>query len=359
MDKKVLPLKHSVKGKVVSVGIDVHSLSWQIAALTDGEVIMAVTISKPDYPKLKALLVRLQGNTLRVAYEAGPAGFDLYDKLTADGIECIVVPPSLIPIESGNRVKTDKRDSYKLAKLLESNMLKKVWVLTPEQRAHRQLVRTRRQITDHRSDVMRQIKSLLLFNSINIPLPACRHWGTAFTAWLRSFDYGSDHLARSFHSLLDLYQYLTQQKRTITEEVMRLAHTETYAQRVALLKSVPGIGILSAVEILVELQDVSRFQTADQLAAYAGLTPSQYSSGERIRMGHITHAGNTRLRTTLVECCWILIWKDPAMRAKYESIKKRRGAKRAIVAISRKLCACIRRMLLDNVAYRVSLPKAA
>jgi hypothetical protein len=77
MDKKVLPLKHSVKGKVVSIGIDVHSLSWQIAALTDGEVIMAVTISKPDYPKLKALLVRLQGNTLRVAGEELGSGEEL------------------------------------------------------------------------------------------------------------------------------------------------------------------------------------------------------------------------------------------------------------------------------------------
>jgi len=359
MERKVLNLKDSVKGKVISVGIDVHSLSWQITALADGEVIMAVTVSKPDYPKFKALLARLQGNILRVAYEAGPAGFDLYDKLRADGIECIVVPPSLIPIESGNRVKTDKRDSYKLAKLLESNMLKKVWVLTPQQRADRQLVRTRRQITDHRSDVMRQIKSLLLFNSVPIPLPASRHWGAAFTSWLRSFDFGREHLARSVHSLLDLYEYLTREKRTLTQEVLGMAHAETYAERVALLKSVPGIGTLSAMEILVELQDVSRFKTAEQLAAYAGLTPSQYSSGERIRMGHITHAGNTRLRTTLVECCWILIWKDPGMRAKYESIKRLRGAKRAIVAISRKLCACIRRMLLDNVAYKVSLPKAA
>jgi transposase len=325
MDKKIINLKKSVKGKVISVGIDVHSLSWQITALADAEVIMAVTISKPEYPKLKALLARLEGNTLRVAYEAGPAGFGLYDRLTADGIECIVVPPSLIPSESGNQVKTDKRDSHKLAKLLEGNMLKKVWVLTPQQRAERQLVRTRRQITDHRSDVMRQIKSLLLFNGITIPLPASRHWDAAFTSWLRSFDFGGEQLARSFHALLDLYEYLTREQRTLTREVLEMSHTETYDGRVALLKTVPGIGALSAMEILVELQDVNRFHTADQLAAYAGLTPAQYSSGERIRMGHITHAGNTRLRTTLVECCWILIWKDREMRATYESLKRRRG----------------------------------
>jgi transposase len=106
---------------------------------------------------------------LRVAYEAGPCGFSLHDMLTEDGIEAIVVPPSLIPIESGNRVKTDKRDSRKLARLLESNMLKKVFVLTEEERMHRELIRTRRQLVDHRGSVARQIKSKLLFYGISSP----------------------------------------------------------------------------------------------------------------------------------------------------------------------------------------------
>ena len=91
---------------------------------------------------------------------------------------------------------------------------------------------------------------------------------------------------------------------------LELAKDEKYASRVALLTTTPGIGPLSAIEILVELQDITRFKTADELAAYLGLTPSQYSSGEHIRMGHITHAGNSRARTTLVECCWILKGKD-------------------------------------------------
>ena len=277
MTKKISNHKINIKEKIISIGIDVHKTSWRVTAINAGEIILAITISKPNYSKLSKILTRLEGNPVRVAYEAGPSGFDLYDKLTADGIECLVVPPSLIPTESGNRVKTDPRDSLKLARLLESNMLKKVWVLTPEERAHRQLVRTRRQISDHRCDVMRQIKSLLLFNSIDIPFESSRH----------------------------------------------------------------------------------RFQTAEELASYLGLTPSQYSSGERVRMGHITHAGNDRVRTTLVECCWILIWKDPVMGARYENIKRRRGGKRAITAIARKLSACIRRMLIDEAPYTVQLPKAA
>ena len=359
MAKKISNNIINIKEKVINIGIDVHKSSWRLTAVNSGEAVLALTISQPNYSKLKRILTRLEGNSVRVAYEAGPSGFDLYDKLTADGIECLVVPPSLIPTESGNRVKTDKRDSYKLARLLESNMLKKVWVLSPEERAHRQLVRTRRQISDHRCDVMRQIKSLLLFNSIDIPFESSQHWHVQFIKWLKGIDFGNEYLALSLSALIELYEYLTAEKKRLTREVLQLAKNAKYTKRVDLLKTVPGIGSLSAMEILVELQDINRFKTAEELAAYLGLTPSQYSSGERVRMGHITHAGNDRVRTTLVECCWILIWKDSVMRAKYENIKKRRGGKRAITAIARKLSACIRRMLIDEVPYKSQLPKAA
>ena len=141
MAKKVKQNRVNVKGKVVNIGVDMHKVSWRITALVEGSIVMATTISRPDYKAFRKLLTQCEGNTIQVAYEAGPVGFDLYDRLTVDGIECIVTPPSLIPTESGNRVKTDKKGSYKLARLLESNMLKRVWVLSPEERAHRQLVR--------------------------------------------------------------------------------------------------------------------------------------------------------------------------------------------------------------------------
>lgn len=356
---KVKKSKVSFQGKVVNVGIDMHKRSWRITALVDGDIVMAVTLGMPKYDSLKKLFAQFEGNTIRVVYEAGPGGFDLYDRLTADGIECIVTPPSLIPTESGNKVKTDKKDSYKLAKLLESNMLKKVWVLSPEERAQRQLVRTRRQIVNHRSDVMRQIKSLLLFHSIEIPFSSKQHWTSPFVKWLHQVDLGDQCLNRSLKALVELFDYLSTEKKTLTHEVIQLAKEEKYAQRIRLLITIPGVGTLSAMEILVEIQDISRFNTADELAAYLGLTPSQYSSGERIRMGHITHAGNDRVRTTLVESSWILIGKDPQMRSKYEKIKRRRGSKRAIIAVARSVSARIRRMLLAQVGYKTSFQKAA
>ena len=359
MASKVKKSKINFKGKTVSIGIDMHKKSWRITALVEGDIVLGITLASPTYDAFEKILARFKGNNVRIVYEAGPGGFDLYDRLTDDGIKCIVTPPSLIPTESGNRVKTDKKDSLKLAQMLERNMLKAVWVFSPEERAHRQLVRTRRQILNHRSDVMRQIKSLLLFNSIEIPFKSTQHWTGVFMNWLMKLDLGHEALNRSLKAQVDLFNYLNAEKKMLTKDVLQLAKDEKYAQRVELLKTIPGIGPLSAIEILVEIQEITRFKTADELAAFLGLTPSQYSTGEYIRMGHITHAGNARVRTTLVESSWTLIGKDPEMGRKYEKIKNKRGGKKAIVAVARNLGGRIRRILLDQVPYQLDFQKAA
>jgi len=356
MKKRLNADNVNVNGKTVNVGIDVHKQSWHVTALIEGDVVVTVTI-QPFYSVLQRLLAQFKGARIRIAYEAGPGGFNLYDDLTADGIECIVVPPSLLPVESGNRVKTDKRDSRKLAEYLGSPRLKKVYVLSKQERAHRQFLRTRRQLSNHRTDVMRQIKSLLLFHGIPLPEVDAGFWTRPFLSSLRAV--GTDeYVSRSLNRLIDLYEYLTQQVKQMTKEVRRLARTEKYEKRIKLLQTIPGVGLLSAMEILAELQDVNRFFTADQIAAFLGLTPSQYSSGQHVRMGKITHAGNHRLRTRMVECSWIAIRKDPGLNKTYQAIKKRRGGKRAIVAVSRKLIVRIRRILLDGVTYRTEFATA-
>ena len=122
-----------------------------------------------------------------------------------------------------------------------------------------------------------------------------------------------------------------------------------------LLMTIPGIGMIAAMELLLELQDVNRFQRADQLAAYVGLTPSQYTSAEKVRMGRITCVGKNSLRATLVQASWVLIRKDGVMQEKYDRLKSRSGGKRAIVAVARTLLIRMRRMLLDNEPYVIGL----
>lgn len=338
------------RGKAVYVGIDVHKESWQVTVQAEGEEIFHGRLPS-KYHALTSLFDRFSSQSIKVAYEAGPCGFWLYDKLTSDGIETIVVPPSLIPIESGNRVKTDKRDSRKLANLLERNMLKKVHVLTEEERAHRDLVRTRRQIVHHRSNVARQIKSKLLFHGIESPFPAKHAWSKLFMRWLKELVLTHKAMALSLEYLIDLYEHLAVQVKKITKRIIELTKDEKYAHKMALLRSIPGVGMLVAIEILVELQDMARFTSAEKIASYIGLTPSEYSTGQYTRQGRITRCGNKRVRTSLVEGSWILIYRDPVMKFKYERLKRRKGAKRAIVAIARQLIIRIRKVLLSNEPY--------
>jgi transposase len=162
-------------------------------------------------------------------------------------------------------------------------------------------------------------------------------------------------MQESFNRLLDLYDFLDKQVKEQTKLLKELSETDLYRKRVKILQSVPGIGIIVAMEILLELQDVSRFRKAEQIAAYVGLTPSQYSSADKIRMGRITCIGKNSVRSALVEAAWKLIRKDSVMQEKYERIKARAGAKRAIVAIARTLLLRTRRMLLDETQYAVGV----
>jgi transposase len=340
------------RGKEAFIGIDVHKESWQVTVRAEGEEIFNGRLPS-QYHALERIIARLPKCRIKVAYEAGPCGFWLYDKLTADGIETIVVPPSLIPVESGNKVKTDKRDSRKLSHLLERNMLKRVYVLNEEDQAYRELVRTRRQILEHRSDVLRQIKSKLLFHGIKIPFSCNRTWTKKYVTWLKGLTLESEQLRIAFDYLIELCEYLTAQLISISKRVLELSRSEKYGKKVQLLKSVPGIGTLIALEILVELPDIERFSSADKLASYIGLTPSEYSTGQYVRQGRITRCGNKRVRTCAVEACWILITRDPLVRKKYDKLKRMKGAKRAIIAIARNLMVRIRRILLDNEPYAV------
>jgi transposase len=340
----------SVRGKEVFVGIDVHKESWQVTVRTEGEEVFHGRIAS-EYRVLRRVLNRFFGSKMKVAYEAGPCGFGLYDQLKEDGVEGVVVPPSLIPIESGNKVKTDKRDSRKLAKLLESNLLKRVYVLSAEDRAERELLRTRRQILEHRSDVARQIKSKLLFYGIRPPFSAKAGWSKGFIRWLKALVLEGEVVKVSFQVLVELYEYLTHQLEGLKRRVLELSQMDKYRGRVKLLCSVPGIGTLIAMEILVELQDLERFGRADELASYIGLTPSEFSSGQYVRQGRITRCGNRRVRTCLVESSWHLIKKDPWMGRKYDRLKQGKGGKRAIIAIARNLMIRIRRILLNQEPY--------
>jgi len=305
---------------------------------------------------LRDFLLRCKGSAskVRVVYEAGCFGFWLCDRLVEWGCECIVTPPSRMPKESGNRVKTDRKDSKKLAYMLAKGMLKEVYVPTKQERHHRQVARTRRQLIRHRVRVQNQIKAQASFYGIQLPEIRGK-WTKTFAENLWRLDFGDRFMNESFRSLLKLYEDTSKIIDKQTKLLKELSQTELYRERIEILKSAPGIGDISAMEFLLELQDLARFRRADELSAYVGLTPSQYSSGENVRMGHITGAGKAALRATLVEASWVLISKDKAMRMRYDALKVRAGGKRAIVAVAHNFLLRLRRMLLDGKPYALGL----
>ncbi len=337
------------KSKRLFVGIDLHRLRWHVTIRTEDAELFSGGIPG-TWEALRRLLGRYRGYEIVAVYEAGYFGFWLHDHLEEMGARCIVTPPSLLPIEYGNKVKTDRRDSRKLAHLLAKGLLKEVWVPSAEERCHRQVIRRRRQLITDRVRTQCRIKAELQFFGIAIGQPTGK-WPRVFLMNLHRLKLQDRWVQESFHRLLEQYDFLTDLIDKQTEVLEELAQIPKYKERLAILQTVPGIGLIAGMELLLELQDVARFQRAEQLAAYVGLTPSQYSSADKVRMGRITGAGKNQLRAALVQVAWRLIEKDRAIRRKYDRIKVRSGSKRAIVAIARITLLRTRRMLLDGTPY--------
>jgi len=337
------------KNQVLYIGIDMHKRTWHITGIADDAEVFSKSMPS-DTDVLLKFLERWRHFRIEVVYEAGYFGYWLHDELEEAGIHCMVTPPSLLPGEYGNRVKTDRRDSRKLAVYCAKGLLKRVHVPSPEERAERQVARTRRQLIIDRKRKQCQLKSFLAH--YGVPLPEQhKSWSRVFVGHLHRIRFASKWLQESFDQLLKAYDFVDQQVREQTKLIRELAQNEKYRDRVALLCQIPGIGLLTAMEMLLELQDVRRFRTGDELAAYVGLTPSQYSSGDRVRMGRITRIGKPNLRGALIESAWMYIRKDKHASETYMNIRKRAGAKRAIVAVARRMLLLSRSMLISRTSY--------
>jgi transposase len=336
--------------QVLFVGIDIHQRTYHATGVwEDGREEFARGMPA-DKEILVKYLMRWGQYRIVAVYEAGYFGYTLHDYLIEHGIECMVTPPSLVPGAYGNRVKTDRRDSRKLALYCAKGFLKCVYVPTEEERSHRQVIRTRRQLVKDRIRKQNQIKSFL--TQYGIPFPdVVSKWSKQYIEKLNCIRLRDRWLQKSFEQLIRAYEFVDKQVEKQTNLLKELAKEERYRERVAILRSIPGIGIISAMELLLELQDVERFSTADQLAAYVGLTPSQFSSGDRVRMGRITRIGKQQLRALLVEAAWIFVRKDVTANEIYTRIRTRAGSKRAIVAIARRLLLIGRRLLINNKMY--------
>lgn len=282
------------------VGLDVHKASISVA--------VAGSFGDPedhgqipnDPAAIRKLVDRLRGTDARlsVAYEAGPTGYALHRQLTALGVECIVVAPSLIPSKPGDRVKTDRRDAAKIARLLRSGDLTPVWIPDEAGEALRDLVRAR---DDAKADQLRarhRLSKFLLRRAV-YPPAGVRAWSRAHDVWVDRLDFSQPADQVVLDDYRSVARAAAERVKRLEAALFRVAATGPQAELITALQAIRGIGFLSAVTITAEAGDLRRFASARQFMAYTGLVPSEYSSGASRHRGRITKTGNRLIRHVL------------------------------------------------------------
>jgi transposase len=289
----------------IFIGLDVHKESIAVAvADTRGGDVRSLGVI-PHTPEAVRQLLRRQGPARRLicGYEAGPCGYALHRQILKMGARCLVVAPSLIPTKPGERVKTDRRDATKLARLLRSGDLTPVWVPDEEHEALRDLARAR---DDARRDLLRSRHRLtkFLLRLGLVPPVGVKAWTRKYRDWVSRL-----HLPRASQQVV-LREYLLtvdqgeERIRRLDAELAAAAATSPHAALIAALQSLRGIALTNAVTLVAELGDLRRFPTPRALMAYAGVVPSEYSTGGRQHRGTITKTGNSHVRYVAVEAAW-------------------------------------------------------
>jgi transposase len=347
--------KIDFNGQNIYIGIDVHLKSWKVSIMT--ERLPYKTFSQDPKPEvLHHYLTRnFPNGTYYTAYEAGFCGYWIHNQFKALGINSIVVNPADIPTTDKEKVqKADKRDSQKIAKALRSGDLKGIHVLTSKTLEDRCLVRARATIVQDLTRNKNRVKSFLNFHGIEMPdkfKQLQHHWSNRFVEWLRSIELSEKSATISLNLFINEAEHLRLMILDATREIRRLSLEDPYAKQVSLLRGIPGIGLLTAMIILTELETINRFGNFDKLCSFIGLIPTTHSSGEKENIGEITHRGNSFLRGALVESAWIAARMDLALNKSYHDYCKRMEPNKAIIRIARKLLNRIRFVLKNNQPY--------
>jgi transposase len=340
-----------VKNKEVFVGLEDSKTTWKIAVRCERQLIHQVSM-EATYPVLiRYLRNKFPECTIHLIYEAGFKGFNLYDKLTEDGIDCVVIPPHMVTEPKVNKVKTDKRDARRLALILENHDFKDpCQVPDKERREDRQVTRT---LIAIQKDIIRtrnRIRKLLDFHGIEVPFPD--RWGRDEFRALKKLSL-SEPLRISLDVLLTELEQLWAHQTTLRTALRALCKKERYKKAYDIARSLPGIGWYTAIRFVLELgEDLSRFTSGKKIASFVGLACSEYSSGETEHKGGITGMGSGFIRATLIENSWAAIKKDPVLLAKFSRVWKASGnRKKAIVAVARVLIVRLRACILSGTPY--------
>ena len=296
-----------MREKLRFLGLDVHAETIAVAVCeSNGEVRSLGTIANRE-DSIRKFIKKLDlPEQLRACYEAGPTGFVLYWQLAQLGVECTVVAPTLVPKKPGDRVKTDRRDALKLARCHRNGDLTAVWVPDEAYEAMRDLVRQREAAKQDQLRARHRLTKLLLRTGLRPPL-GLRAWTVRYMRWLAQVRYAQPAQEVTRLDCMNEVEHMSARVKRLEEAILELVKQAPQAMQEVIrgLQALRGIAHISAVTIATELGNVSsRFQSARKLMGYSGAFPSEDSSGNRIRKGGITKAGNAHLRRIVMESAW-------------------------------------------------------
>jgi len=294
--------------KIRFVGLDVHADTIAVAVAEQGGEVRPLGVIPNRVEVIRKLVARLgPAKNLKVCYEAGPTGYVLYWQLTALGVACEVIAPSLVPVKAGDRVKTDRRDAVKLARSYRAGDLTPVWVPDANHEALRDLVRARE---DARQDQMRarhRLNKFLLRHGQRPPADVKKSWTQKYMTWIKEQVHFEQPALEAtlldyVHEVEHMAERIQRLEKAITEAIEKLPPAMRAV--VEALQGLRGVAQITAVTVVAELGTLSRFPSPRQLMGYSGLTSSEYSSGNRIQRGSISKTGNAHLRRVIIESAW-------------------------------------------------------
>lgn len=343
-------------GQNIFVGIDVHLKSWTVTILT--EKLSHKTFTQP--PSVETLNNYLGRNfpygIYHSVYEAGFSGLWTHYRLKEMGINNIVVNPADVPTSQKEQMqKDDPTDSRKLARSLRSGDLKAIYIPSPATLEDRSLIRLRATLVKDMVRFKQRIKSFLYFYGIVYPQEfekSGTHWSKRFMKWL------NEGVLLQHESGTQAFKILIQeaeQQRKLLLEVTRkiriLSGNEKYANNMTLLRTIPGVGLITAITFLVEIENIERFGNSDHFAGFVGLVPNRHSTGGKENNGEMTLRGQDTLRKSLIESSWFAARFDPALNMSYHGYIKRMEPNKAIIRIARKVLNRIYYVLKNQAEY--------
>jgi transposase len=344
-------------GQKIFVGIDVHKKSWAVC-LRSEHMELRTFSQNPSANELSDHLKRNYPSAIyQAVYEAGFCGFKYQREFTEAGVNCIVVHPADVPTtDKEKQRKSDTVDCRKLAKTLSEGALEGIFIPGIEQQDDRGIIRFYQQAIKDQTRYKNRIWGWLNYQSIPVSKDTGEYWSNNFITMLKELP-----LTPSARINLDLliqgYSQTRMMVLSATKQVRVLSKQDRLVKQIELIRSIPGMGEITALLFATEIGDIGRFKQFDELCAYIGLVPKVYGSGDKEAVLGLTNRAHHQLREKLIEASWVAIRLDPAMTLAFNEYCKRMKKNRAIIKIAKKLLNRVRYVLKNQQRYVTAVVK--